>query len=83
MVSARPVSVSDVLRLMGEVGGIAVAVSAGLLSCIEFRCFFFVLEGRTVVVGVLDCQMLKTWTGRAEVRNGAAFKGSSGGNCID
>lgn len=45
--------------------------------------FFFVLEGRTVVVGVLDCQMLKTWTGRAEVGNGAAFKGSSGGNCID
>lgn len=45
--------------------------------------FFFVLEDRTVVVGVLDCQMLKTWTGRAEVGNGAAFKGSSGGNCID
>uniref|UniRef100_A0A0E0IIY4 Annexin n=1 Tax=Oryza nivara TaxID=4536 RepID=A0A0E0IIY4_ORYNI len=35
-------------------------------------------KGRTVVVGVLDCQMLKTWTGRAEVGNGAAFKGSSG-----
>uniref|UniRef100_A0A0E0M0V8 Annexin n=1 Tax=Oryza punctata TaxID=4537 RepID=A0A0E0M0V8_ORYPU len=32
-----------------------------------------------IVAGVLDLQMLKTWIGRAEVRNGTAFKGSSGG----